>query len=90
MTTAALGAPLSTARPQHVPVAEQVRDGVVESVHHGSLVATDAAGRILFEAGDPLALFYPRSSLKPLQAVAMLRAGLELPGPLLALADSPY
>ena len=31
MTTAALGAPLSTARPQHVPVAEQVRDGVVEA-----------------------------------------------------------
>ena len=90
MTTTALGAPLSTARPQHVPVAEQVRDGVVESVHHGSLVATDAAGRILLEAGDPLALFYPRSSLKPLQAMAMLRAGLELPGPLLALAAASH
>jgi L-asparaginase II len=90
MTTAALGAPLSAVRPQHVPVAEQVRDGVVESVHHGSLVATDAAGRILLEAGDPLALFYPRSSLKPLQAVAMLRAGLELPGPLLALAAASH
>ncbi|MFI7480821.1 asparaginase [Kocuria sp. M1R5S2] len=90
MTAAAVEAPLTTSRPQHVPVAEQTRDGVVESVHHGSLVATDDSGRILLSAGDPLALFYPRSSLKPLQAVAMLRAGLGLPGPLLALAAASH
>ncbi|HEX2246494.1 MAG TPA: asparaginase, partial [Arthrobacter sp.] len=41
-------------------------------------------------AGDPLALFYPRSSLKPLQAVAMVRAGLDLPPDLLALAAASH
>ncbi|MGX5360296.1 asparaginase [Kocuria sp. KH4] len=91
MTIAAPGTPVpTTARPQHVPVAEQVRDGVVESVHYGSYIVTDAAGRILLTAGDPLARFYPRSSLKPLQAVAMLRAGLDLPGDLLALAAASH
>jgi L-asparaginase II len=90
MTTTAPEAPLSIARPRHVAVAEQTRDGVVESVHHGSLVATDASGAVLLAAGDPGALFYPRSSLKPLQAVAMLRAGLELPPELLALAAASH
>jgi L-asparaginase II len=62
------------------------RDGLVESVHYGSVIATAPDGSVLAEAGDPLAPFYPRSSLKPLQAVAMVRAGLKLPADLLALA----
>jgi L-asparaginase II len=41
-------------------------------------------------AGDPDAPFYPRSSLKPLQAVAMVRAGLDLPADLLALAAASH
>jgi len=74
----------------HAPVAVQTRDGVVESVHYGSVVAVDADGETLLALGDPGALFYPRSSLKPLQAVAMLRAGLELPPELLALAAASH
>jgi L-asparaginase II len=77
-------------RPRHVPVAEQTRGGLVESVHYGSVVAIDAAGQALLSAGDPLALFYPRSALKPLQAVALVRAGLELPADLLALAAASH
>jgi L-asparaginase II len=80
----------ATARPAHVPVAEQTRDGLVESVHYGSVIALAAEGGTLFSAGDPLALFYPRSSLKPLQAVAMVRAGLRLPPELLALSAASH
>ncbi len=73
-----------------VRVADVVRGGVVESVHHGHLVATGPDGEILLSAGDPDGQFFARSSLKPLQAVAMLRAGLQLDGPLLALACASH
>ena len=76
--------------PQHAPLAVQTRDGVVESVHYGSAVALAADGRVLLAAGEPLAPFYPRSALKPLQAVAMVRAGLDLPDELLALAAASH
>ncbi|MGM9471997.1 asparaginase [Pseudarthrobacter sp. YS3] len=76
--------------PQHSPLVIATRDGLVESVHYGSVIATSADGSILAAAGDPLAPFYPRSSLKPLQAVAMVRAGLKLPADLLALAAASH
>lgn len=83
----------SNALPQHVPLAAQMRDGLVESIHYGSLIAVSAestGSRTLLSAGDPLAPFYPRSALKPLQAVAMVRAGLDLPADLLALTASSH
>ena len=80
----------AAALPQHTPLAVQTRDGVVESVHYGSAIATAADGRTLLAAGEPLAPFYPRSALKPLQAVAMVRAGLDLPDGLLALAAASH
>ena len=67
-------------------VAYVVRGDVVESVHHGHLVALDRQGAQAITAGDPDVTFFPRSSLKPVQAVAMLRARLDLSGELLALA----
>jgi L-asparaginase II len=80
--------------PHHVPLAEQTRDGLVESVHYGSLIALGPANAAKSEtrisAGDPDAPIYPRSSLKPLQAVALLRAGLELPQDLLALTAASH
>ncbi|GER23746.1 asparaginase [Zafaria cholistanensis] len=79
-----------TVRPAHVPIAEQTRDGLVESVHYGSVIALAPDGGTIFWAGDPMALFYPRSSLKPLQAVAMVRAGLRLPAELLALSAASH
>ncbi|MDT5041230.1 MAG: hypothetical protein QOE51_2215 [Actinoplanes sp.] len=57
-------------------VAEVVRSGFVESVHHGSVVVLDAAGLVLAQAGDVVVPVFPRSSSKPLQTVGMLRAGL--------------
>ncbi|WP_427005190.1 asparaginase [Pseudarthrobacter sp. H2] len=86
-------APALNALPRHVPLAAQTRDGLVESLHYGSLIAVSAesaGSRTLLAAGDPLAPFYPRSALKPLQAVAMVRAGLDLPADLLALTAASH
>lgn len=56
-------------------VAEVVRNGFVESVHHGRIVALDGRGEQLFSVGDAVAPFFPRSAMKPLQTLGMLRAG---------------
>ncbi len=74
----------------HAVLARVVRSGFVESVHHGTAVAIDADGDVVRAAGAPQAPIFPRSSNKPLQAVAMLRAGLPLDGHLLALACSSH
>jgi L-asparaginase II len=71
-------------------VARVRRGDLVESVHRGHLVGLDASGQPTVGRGDPAATFFPRSSLKPVQAVAMLRCGLELDGELLALACSSH
>jgi len=71
-------------------LAEVVRGGTVESVHAGSVVALAPDGAVLLAVGDVDAPVYPRSSLKPLQAVAMLRAGLDLEGELLAIAQASH
>jgi L-asparaginase II len=73
-----------------VPVAYVLRGDLVESVHHGHLVAVDGRGARALTVGDPDITFFPRSSLKPVQAVAMLRAGLDLSGELLALAAASH
>ncbi|HVH21997.1 MAG TPA: asparaginase [Pseudonocardia sp.] len=84
------GRPVAGIAARAEPIALVVRGGLVESVHAGHVVALDAAGRPVLSAGDPEVTFFPRSALKPLQAVAMLRAGLDLDGPLLALAAASH
>ncbi len=69
---------------------EVERNGVVESVHTGHVVVLDPAGRIRFAAGDPEQVVFARSSLKPLQAVGMLTAGVELGPAETALAASSH
>ncbi|BCM72297.1 putative L-asparaginase II [Streptomyces sp. EAS-AB2608] len=76
--------------PLHAPVAHLIRGGVVEGIHYGSVVVLGADGRVQFQLGDIEAAFYPRSAVKPLQAVAMLRAGLPLDGELLSLAAASH
>lgn len=71
-------------------LAHVVRGGIVESAHRGHLVALGAGGPAVLRRGAPDGTFLPRSSLKPVQAVAMLRAGLDLDGELLALACSSH
>ncbi|AZM87579.1 asparaginase [Streptomyces sp. W1SF4] len=72
--------------PRHAPVAHVMRGGVIEGVHYGSVVVLDGEGEVRMGLGDIEAACYPRSALKPLQAVAMVRAGLPLDGGLLSLA----
>jgi L-asparaginase II len=71
-------------------LAEVVRSDFVESCHRGSVVALDADGSELWRVGDPDRPVFPRSSNKPMQAVGMLRAGLQLDGELLALASASH
>ncbi|MEU5364199.1 asparaginase [Streptomyces sp. NPDC005925] len=76
--------------PLHAPVAHLIRGGVVEGVHFGSVVVLDAGGQVRLHIGDIEAACYPRSALKPVQAVAMVRAGLPLDGELLAFAAASH
>ncbi|MFF4288360.1 asparaginase [Streptomyces sp. NPDC001633] len=77
--------------PAHAPLAHVVRGGIIEGVHHGSVVVLAADGSVQFQAGDIEAAFYPRSALKPLQAVGLLRAGLPpLDDEALALAAASH
>ncbi len=73
-----------------VPVAVTRRSGHDESVHAGVVVALGSSGEIEYAAGDPTVAIYPRSSTKPLQATAMVRAGLRLPPELLALVTASH
>ncbi|WP_347352433.1 asparaginase [Intrasporangium sp.] len=79
--------PVLTAAPV---VAHVVRGGFVESVHRGTAVVTGPDGAVLREVGDAHGPVFPRSSSKPIQAIGMLRSGLRLPAPLLALACSSH
>lgn len=76
--------------PNGVDLVEVVRSGEVESVHRGSLVVLDADGGVLIRLGAPEQPCFPRSSNKPLQAVGMLRCGLDLDGADLALAAASH
>jgi L-asparaginase II len=76
--------------PAHVPLVHLVRNGLVEGVHHGSVVVLAPDRSILFQAGDIDTAFYPRSTVKPIQAVAMTRLGLALSPDLLALTTSSH
>ncbi|HJU98579.1 MAG TPA: asparaginase [Jiangellaceae bacterium] len=78
------------AEPHAEVVAEVVRSGLVESRHHGSVIALDADGVVVLAIGDTAMPMYPRSSNKPGQAAAMVRLGLPLDGELLALAAASH
>lgn len=83
--------PASDSPLAHAPVvAEVVRNEFVESVHHGVVALTDSSGAVEIAVGPITAPILPRSSLKPLQAIAMLRAGARLEGELLALAAASH
>jgi L-asparaginase II len=74
----------------HEVVAEVVRSGMVESRHHGSVVALGPDGTVVLAVGETDTAMYPRSANKPAQAAAMLRCGLPLDGELLALAAASH
>lgn len=73
-----------------VVVAEIVRSGFVEGHHYGSVVALDADGGVDWSVGVVDEPVLPRSCNKPIQALGMVRAGLDLPPELLALACASH
>ncbi|MFI5526597.1 asparaginase [Streptomyces platensis] len=92
-SAAALSPASSASSPSSVvsPVlAEVVRSGFVEGRHRGSLVVLAADGSVDWALGEVTAPVFPRSTNKPMQAAAVLRAGLDLSGERLALAAASH
>ena len=54
---------------------EITRGGLVESIHRGAIAVANASGEIVFVLGDLETPVYPRSSLKPIQALPLLELG---------------
>src|SRR5690242_17525400 len=71
-------------------VADIVRSGFVEGHHYGSAVALTAEGEVEWAVGEVDVPILPRSCNKPLQALGMVRLGLDLPDDLLALACASH
>jgi len=51
---------------------EVTRGTTVESRHHGAVVVTDAAGKVVWSLGDPGLVMFPRSAIKPIQAALVM------------------
>lgn len=73
-----------------VELAVVERSGFVESRHAGAAVVLSPEGEVVARHGNPDALILPRSSLKPLQAVAAVTAGAALDGEQLALGTASH
>lgn len=73
-----------------VEVAILERDGMIESRHRGIAALTDAEGKLIDQLGSAKRLIYPRSAVKPMQVVAMRRAGLKLAGAELAICAGSH
>lgn len=71
-------------------LAQLVRSGLVESIHRGQLILLNADGSVLLSLGEVDAEMYPRSSIKSLQAAAMVRLGLNLNDEQLALVCASH
>ncbi|HRN29179.1 MAG TPA: asparaginase [Terrimesophilobacter sp.] len=87
MTTDAVG-PLTLEGSRELAFLD--RSGLVESRHAGAAVVVDGRGQVVEALGDTSALIYPRSSLKPLQAVATLRFGAVLDAKQTVLATASH
>jgi L-asparaginase II len=73
-----------------VELAVLERSGMIESRHLGVAVVVNPAGAMIRQLGNPSALIYPRSTMKPLQAIAARRAGVELTGEALVLSTASH
>lgn len=63
-------------RPDVNPLLVEVtRGAMVESRHRAAIAVVDTEGRVLLSAGDIERLIYPRSAIKPLQALGLVESG---------------
>lgn len=62
-----------------VPLVESTRgfgtDDARENLHFGAVAVVDSAGHLLYSAGDPKAIAFTRSALKPVQALPLVLSG---------------
>jgi len=66
------------------------RSGMVESQHYGHLVILNSDGSLLLDLGQTRAQMFPRSAIKSMQAVAMVRHGLNFEGRNLAIVCASH
>ena len=71
-------------------LAELTRNGLVESIHTGHLIMLNADGSVHKIKGSADMPIFPRSTVKCMQASAMVRNGLKLEPRLLALAQASH
>ncbi|MFI8631333.1 asparaginase [Microbacterium sp. NPDC077663] len=73
-----------------VELAVVERSGFIESRHAGSAIVLDPDGGVLSALGAVDSPILPRSTLKPMQALASVSAGATLEGPHLAVATASH
>jgi L-asparaginase II len=73
-----------------VELAVVERSGFVESRHAGSAVVLNADGVLLRALGDVTTPVFPRSSMKPFQAIAVMASGVTLRGEDAAIATASH
>ena len=56
-------------------IVEVTRGNMVESRHRGHCVISDRTGKLAHTWGDSARVIYPRSAIKPLQALALIETG---------------
>lgn len=72
------------------PLAYIIRNEMVESAHYGHLLISDTSGQNILQRGDIHTSIFPRSSIKPIQARAMVKLGLDIDARLLALVIASH
>ncbi len=73
-----------------VQLAVVERSGFIESRHVGSAVVLGADGEVIRSLGATSAPIFPRSALKPFQALGVLGSGVELTGTSAVLATASH
>lgn len=73
-----------------VELAVVERSGFVESRHLGSAIVLGQDGSVVRSLGAPGAPVFPRSSMKPFQAIAVMGAGVPLEGAAAVLATASH
>jgi L-asparaginase II len=67
--------PRGKVRVENPVLVEVMRGGRVESLHRGAIAVCDANGALRLAIGNIDAPVYPRSSLKPIQAISLIESG---------------
>lgn len=56
---------------------EEYRGDLLECIHRGYICCVDECGQVIYSIGDPDFVTYMRSSAKPIQAIPLIKRGLD-------------